>query len=52
MQDRLLLRARPTMTLIISAEERPGQSAAQSLAAFQQSTGPLDGWMDRIAALR
>ena len=52
LQDRLLLRARPTMLLILSAEDRPGQPARQSLAAFQQSTGPLDSWMDRIAALR
>jgi exosortase A len=52
MQDRLLLRASPTATLILSAEERPGAPAAQSLAAFQQSTGPLAAWMDRITALR
>jgi EpsI family protein len=52
LQDRLLLRARPTMMLILSAEERPGKSAQQSLGKFQQSTGPLDGWMDRIAAVR
>ncbi len=52
LQDRLVLRARPTMMLILSAEEKPGKPAAQSLAAFRQSTGPLEGWMDRIAALR
>jgi exosortase A len=52
LQDRLLLRARPTTMLILSAEEHPGKSAQQSLAAFRKSTGPLDGWMDRIAALR
>ena len=52
MQDRLGLRARPTSMLILSAEERPGQPAAQSLAAFAQSTGPIGDWMDRIAAVR
>jgi EpsI family protein len=52
MQDRLSLQAQPTMMLILSAEERPGQSATQSLAAFAQSTGPIGDWMDRIAAVR
>ncbi len=52
MQDRLLLRARPTSMLILSAEELPGKPAAASIAAFRQSTGPLGDWMDRIAALR
>lgn len=52
MQDRLMLRARPTMLLILSAEEKPGKPAAQTLAAFRQSTGSIEGWMDRIAALR
>jgi EpsI family protein len=50
--DRLLLRARPTYTLILSAENQPGAPAEAVLAEFRQSTGPLDGWMDRIAALR
>ena len=52
MQDRLALQARPTMLLILSAEEQPGQPAAQSLAAFAQSTGPIGAWMDRLAAVR
>jgi exosortase A len=52
MQSRLLLQARPTMLLILSAEERPGHSAAASLTAFRQSVGPLDQWMDRTAHLR
>ncbi len=52
MQDRLLLRARPATLLILSAEERPGKPADQSLAAFRQSTGPLGTWMDRVAAVR
>ena len=52
MEDRLGLQARPTIMLILSAEERTGQPAAQSLAAFAQSTGPIGDWMDRIAAVR
>lgn len=52
MQDRLLLRARPTMLLILSAEEGGKQSAPESLAAFRRSAGPLDTWMDRIVGVR
>ena len=52
MQDRMGLHARPTSMLILSAEDRPGQPAEQSLAAFAQSTGPIGSWMDRIAAVR
>lgn len=50
--DRLLLRARPTMLLIVSAEQTPDQDAAAALAAFRQSTGDPGEWMDRIAQLR
>ena len=50
--DRLLLRARPTMTLILSAENQSGAPAEAMLADFRKSTGPLEDWMDRIAALR
>ncbi len=52
MQDHLLLRARPTMLTILSAEERPGKPAQASLAAFRKSTGPLAPWMDRMAGIR
>ena len=53
MRDRLLLRARPTTLLILSAEDRPGKPAPiASLEAFRRSTGPLGQWMDRIAAVR
>ena len=52
MAGRLLLREEPTMMLILSAEEAPGKPAAETLAAFRQSTSPLGAWMDRIAALR
>jgi exosortase A len=50
--DRLLLRARPTILLILSAENKPGVRAEPLLAQFRQSTGPLDSWMDRIVTLR
>ncbi len=52
MADRLLLRARPTAMLIVSAEERQGQPAAEAIATFRQSTGGLGPWMDRATALR
>lgn len=52
MRDRLLLRERPTITLILSAEERPGQPADKAVAAFRSAAGPIDAWMDRIADLR
>jgi exosortase A len=52
MEDRLLLRARPTMLLIVSAEDRPGRPASAAIDAFRSSAGPIDQWMDRIAGLR
>lgn len=52
MQDRLLLRPRPTTMLILSAEEHRGYDAARALDDFRRSTGPLDAWMDRIVAVR
>jgi len=50
--DRVLLRARPTMQLIVSAEQTSDQDAAATLAAFRHSTGDPGEWMDRIAGLR
>jgi exosortase A len=52
MQNRLLLRARGTTMLILSAEERQGTHAADVLDDFRRSTGPLDAWMDRIVSVR
>jgi EpsI family protein len=52
MADRLLLRERPTMLLILSAEEGEHSSAEAATAAFRQSTGPVDRWMDRIAGVK
>ena len=49
--DRLLLRQRPTMLLILSAEAAPRQTPADTAAAtsaFRAATGPVDQWMDRI----
>ena len=50
--DRLLLRARPTMLLILSAEEGGKGKPAEALTAFRKSAGPLDQLMDRTAGLR
>jgi len=54
--DRLLLRAEPTATLIVSAEERPGHPAPRALRRFLNATGASPGgpgsWMDRIASSR
>lgn len=47
--DRLMLRTRPTMILILSSE---APDAAGSLQAFRASIGPVARWMDRIAGLR
>lgn len=52
MADHLLLRARPTTMLILSAEESPGQPAHAAIRDFAQAAGPLDEWMDRVAAVR
>ena len=54
--DRLALRARPTMLLILAAE-RPagdptGRTPADSIAAFRAAIGPLGPWMDRIGRVR
>jgi hypothetical protein len=51
MRDRLLMRAEPTMMLILSAEERPNSPAVDSIAAFRSATGPTGAWMDGIAKL-
>jgi len=50
MQDRLLLRPRPTMLLIFSTEQSPDHDAAASLTAFRTAAGPVGDWMARIAA--
>lgn len=52
MADRLLLRERPTVLLILSAEEREGSDAAAALDAFRAATGPLDAWIDGMAGQR
>ena len=50
--DRVLLRARPTGALILSAEDRPAQPADRSIENFIAASGPVDRWMDRLAAGR
>ena len=52
MRDRLLLRARPTMTLILSAEAGKGPPPDAAIRAFLAATGPVDVWMDRMAGIR
>ena len=47
--DRLALRARPTMLLILSSENREAEA---SLRAFRASVEPLGPWMDRVAQTR
>ncbi len=51
MQDRLLLTARPTTTLILSAEVREGNPAEQSIREFIRDSAPIDAWMDRMAGV-
>lgn len=51
-RDRLLLRARPTAVLILSAEKAGDADPAEALAAFRAAAGPLGPWMDRAAKLR
>jgi exosortase A len=51
MADRLLLRRRATVMLILSAEEADGRPALEAVEAFAAAAGPLDRWMDRIAGL-
>ena len=50
--DRLMMRARPTATLIVSAEEGGAQPADQSLEAFLGATGPVAGLTARIGGER
>ncbi|WP_395333721.1 exosortase A [Novosphingobium sp. BL-8H] len=51
-RDHLLLRARPTMMLILSAEDRPGRPAQTAIARFLAATGNTGAWMDRVGQLR
>ena len=50
--DRLLLRARPTQLLILSAEARPGHDPAAAMAKFRSAIGDPGPWMDRIGEPR
>lgn len=46
--DRLLLRARPTSVLILSAEPQGRHDPATSLSNFRSAVGEIGPWMDRI----
>ncbi len=52
--DRFLLQSRTTATLVLSSEDQVSgrPSAENSLRAFLNATGPVDAWMDRVAAGR
>ena len=52
LRDKALLRPQPSMVLILSAEERPGVSAADAITAWRSAAGPLGPWMDTMAAAR
>ncbi|MFD1959321.1 exosortase C-terminal domain/associated protein EpsI [Novosphingobium panipatense] len=52
MADRLMFRRRPTMMLILSAEDTASVPAVKSIARFRSSTGPLGAWMDGIGRVR
>lgn len=47
-EDRLVLRARPTAMMIISTETRPGSDSKAALDAFVRAIGDPGPWMDRI----
>lgn len=51
MRDRLLLRARPTAMLILSAEEYGDTDPAATIADFRSSTADLGNWMDRTGGV-
>ena len=51
MTDRLLGRAEPTAMLILSADTGSSDQGEEAIAAFLQSTGPVDRWMDAVAQL-
>jgi exosortase A len=48
MADRLALRERPTVLLILSAEDAPGKPAQATIAAFAKAAGPLGPWLRRF----
>lgn len=50
--DRLFLRERPTMMLILSAEKRGDAVPEQALSDFRAAAGPIGPWMDRIGGVR
>ncbi|MFM5932372.1 MAG: exosortase A [Novosphingobium sp.] len=51
-RDRLLLQARPTAVLILSAEKSGSANPDQAVQQFHSAIGPVDRWMDRIGSNR
>ncbi|RJY10171.1 exosortase A [Aurantiacibacter aquimixticola] len=49
MRDKLLFRARPTATLILSSPEQEGEDGSVTITDFRQSTMGLEDWMDRAS---
>lgn len=52
MADGLLFRARPTVLLILSAEDQPPGSARQAIGAFGAAIKPLGPWLDRVTRVQ
>ncbi|MCP5396425.1 MAG: exosortase A [Sphingomonadaceae bacterium] len=52
MADRILLRPRPTIMLILSAEQKTDNNPQQAIASFEKALGDRGEWMDRVARLR
>lgn len=50
--DRAMMRARPTVMLILSAQKGVNHDPEASLAAFHDAIGAIGPWMDRIAQAR
>ena len=46
--NKLLLRPRPTMLLVLSAEPAPQRSPFRQIAAFRAAIGPLGPWLGAI----
>ncbi|MDE2436749.1 MAG: exosortase A [Sphingomonadales bacterium] len=51
-RDRVLLRPRTTMLLILSAEERAEHPANDNILAFRNAIAPVGSWMDRTGSGR
>ncbi|MCB2089550.1 MAG: exosortase A [Sphingomonadaceae bacterium] len=52
MADKITLSPKPTIMLILSAEQRGGSNPEQAIASFEKAMGNRGAWMDRVARLR